>query len=93
MKRLISIIAIICLVLACGALFSSCKDDDKDQSVQKITATDENDKDANVEESADDVVETYTVIIDSTDKEGNEQSSVVEYSVKGGSDPYVEDIF
>ena len=91
MKRISSIIVVICMLLACSALFSSCKNDETNgNSVEKYTSTskkaDTTDKDGNV-------VEMQTVIFDVTDKEGNEQTSVVEYSVMGGSDPYVEDIF
>ena len=90
-------------------MFSSCKKDDESNKskVEQITSTTTSKKDVEEvetvfeevdEESQDNVEpteerETQTAYIDVTDKEGNDQTSKVEYSVMGGSDPYVEDIF
>jgi len=112
MKRFVSIITVLCLILSCGALFSSCKKDEelKQPEVEQITTTTTLKKDAEeiekvfdeVESDSQDEVEseiktneteTQTAYLDVTDKEGNSQTSKVEYSVMGGSDPYVEDIF
>ena len=91
MKRFISIVTVICMLLACGALFSSCKKDENNgQTVEKYTSTSKKETATNEDGN---VIEMETVILDVTDKEGNDQTTVVEYSVMGGSDPYVEDIF
>ena len=110
MKKIISFILILCLVLSCGVLFSSCKKDENgENTVETMTSTTtlkSEETQAGAEtvyvevegESNDDVkdskeTETQTIYVDVTDGEGNVKTSKVEYSVKGGSDPYVEDIF
>ena len=104
MKKIILFALVLCLVLSCGILFSSCKKDENENAaqVEEITTTTtvkskveevetviEDDTDEMIEETN----ETHTVYVDVTDKEGKSKTSKVEYSVMGGSDPYVEDIF
>lgn len=104
MKRVILFALILCLILSCGVLFSSCKKDEETKSsqVEEITTTttvkeDVKEVETVIEENTDETIketnETHTVYVDVTDKEGKSKTSKVEYSVMGGSDPYVEDIF
>ena len=74
-------------------LFAGTGDDESGSQVEKITSTNAKNDVEEVETEFEDDKVTHTVYLDVTDKEGNNQTSKVEYSVMGGSDPYVEDIF
>ena len=70
MKKIISILLALVIVLSCAVLFASCKSEESTPAVEEYTSSNNQEV----------VTEAPT-------------TEETKYSVMGGSEPYVEDIF